>query len=301
MMDMLKSCKLCPRNCGVNRLNEELGVCRAGGAVKVARVSLHHFEEPCLSGHKGSGTVFFSNCNLKCVFCQNHKISHEGFGKELSNERLSEIFLELQQGGAMNINLVTPTHYVPQIIEAIKSAKAKGLTLPVVYNSSGYENIETIKALEGCIDVYLPDLKYYSDKYSIKYSSTPDYFKNASKAIEEMYSQVGNAVFDKEMMIKRGVIVRHLMVPGLLFDSKKVIDYVYKTFNNNVFLSLMNQFTPMKESDLYSYPEINKTISSNVYDCLVDYALNIGITNGFIQEEGTCSESFVPIFDLTGI
>jgi putative pyruvate formate lyase activating enzyme len=299
MMDMLKNCRLCPRNCGVDRFDGETGACGAGASVKVARVSLHHWEEPCLSGNKGSGMVFFSNCSLKCVFCQNHKISGEGFGKEISNERLSRIFLELQLKGAENINLVTPGHYAPQIVLALKTARAEGLTLPVVYNSSGYENIETIRALKGHIDIYLPDLKYYNDKYSIKYSNAPDYFINASKVVEEMYSQAGKAIFDEDMMMKRGVIIRHLMLPGLLFDSKKIVEYVYKTFNDNVFFSLMNQFTPM--SQVSAYPEINRTISSKVYDSLVQYALNIGITNGFIQEEGTCSESFVPDFDLTGV
>ncbi len=299
MLDLLYSCKLCPRNCNVNRLEGKLGFCKSGAGVKVARVSLHQWEEPCLSGDTGSGTVFFSECNLKCVFCQNHCISHEGVGKEITIERLAEIFLEQQKRGANNINLVTPTHFVPQIIEAIKLAKNNGLILPIVYNSNSYENIETIKALKGFIDIYLPDLKYYADKYAIKYSNAPNYFNIASKAIEEMYSQVGIPEFDDNGMMKKGVIIRHLMLPGLLFDSKKVIAYIYNTFENNVYISIMNQYTPV--NNLSSYPEINKPLNQKHYESLIDYCLSLGIKNAFIQEEGTVSESFIPDFDLRGV
>ncbi|ERI94518.1 radical SAM domain protein [Clostridiales bacterium oral taxon 876 str. F0540] len=299
MLDLLYSCKLCPRNCKVNRLEGELGFCKSGSGVKVARVSLHHWEEPCLSGEAGSGTVFFSECNLKCVFCQNHCISHDGIGREITIERLAEIFLEQQKRGANNINLVTPTHFVPQIIEAIKLAKSNGLTLPIVYNSNGYENIETIKALNGFIDIYLPDLKYYDDKYAIKYSHAPNYFNIASKAIEEMYSQVGMHEFNTNGMMKKGVIIRHLMLPGLLFDSKKIMDYIHNTFDNNVYISIMNQYTPI--NNVSKYPEINKPLNPKHYESLIDYCLSIGITNAFIQEEGTVSESFIPDFDLRGV
>lgn len=299
MLELLNRCILCPRNCGVNRLSGELGFCKSGEKVKLARVSLHQWEEPCISGEKGSGTVFFSECNLKCVFCQNNSISHKGVGKEISIERLSEIFLEQEMRGAHNINLVTPTHFVPQIIEAVKLAKKSGLKLPIVYNSSGYENIDTIKALNGYIDIYLPDLKYFDDKYAVKYSHAPNYFNIASKAIEEMYSQVGNPIFDENKMMKKGVIIRHLMLPGLLFDSKKIVDYIYRTFKDNVYISLMNQYTPFNNAE--KYPEINKPLNPKHYDSLIDYSLSLGIKNAFIQDEGTASESFIPNFDLRGI
>jgi len=299
MMNMLSSCKLCPKNCGVNRLKGELGFCRAGNTVKVARASLHHWEEPCISGTKGSGTVFFSNCNLKCVFCQNHEISTHGAGMEVSIDRLSNIFLEQQARGAHNINLVTPTHYAPQIIEAVKLAKEKGLVLPILYNTNSYENVETIKALRGIVDIYLPDLKYFDDKYSIKYSNAPAYFAAATAAIKEMVAQVGEPIFNKEGLIEKGVIIRHLMLPGLLFDSKKIVDFIYNTFGNSVYLSLMNQFTPMHNT--YEFKELNKPLNPKHYESLIDYCVELGVTNGFIQYGGTVSESFVPDFDLSGV
>ena len=298
-LEMLKKCSLCPRKCYVNRLDGELGFCKASKDVKIAKVSLHTWEEPCISGTLGSGTVFFSNCNLNCVFCQNHNISQLGTGKTVSINRLSEIFLEQQQRGAHNINLVTPTHYVPQIIDALKIAKEKGLNIPILYNSNGYENIDTIKALRGFIDVYLPDLKYCNDKYALKYSKAPNYFNTASAVITEMASQVGEAIFDVNGIIQKGVIIRHLMLPGLLFDSKKVIDYIYTTFKDSVYISLMNQYTPMHEAARYS--EINKPLNPKHYDSLIDYCVNLGITKGFIQESGTSSTAFVPDFDLSGV
>jgi len=296
---MLKKCALCPRKCSVNRLDGELGFCNASKDIKIAKVSLHQWEEPCISGSLGSGTVFFSNCNLKCVFCQNHTISQEGIGKTVSINRLSEIFLQQQRRGAHNINLVTPTHYVPQIIEALKIAKSRGLNIPILYNSNSYENIDTIKALKGFIDVYLPDLKYYKDKYAIKYSNAPNYFNTASEVITEMVSQVGEAKFNDAGIIQKGVIIRHLMLPGLLFDSKKVIDFIHSTFNDSVYISLMNQYTPMHKAAKYS--EINKPLNPNHYDALIDYCLNLGITKCFIQESGTSSKAFVPDFDLSQV
>ncbi len=296
---MIENCTLCRHNCGVNRLNGNIGFCNSGKKIKLARVSLHHWEEPCLSGDKGSGTIFFSNCNLKCVYCQNYIISSNGIGKEISIKRLSEIFLEQQEKGAHNINLVTPTHFVPQIIEALKLAKNSGLKLPIVYNTNSYENLETIKALKGYIDIYLPDLKYFNDKYAIKYSNAPNYFTTASKAIEEMFSQVGEPVFDINGMMKKGMIIRHLMLPGLLFDSKKIVDYIYNTFKDSVFTSLMNQYTPIFNTSCY--PEINKKINPKHYEALVDYCVKLGISNAYIQEQGTASESFIPNFDLRGI
>lgn len=297
--NILTCCKLCPRNCGVNRLKGELGFCHSSNLIKVARVSLHQWEEPCISGTNGSGTVFFSNCNLKCAFCQNHIISQEGKGALISTERLGEIFLEQQSRGAHNINLVTPTQYIPQIVDAIKLSKMKGLVIPILYNSNGYENAEALKLLDGYIDVYLPDLKYYNDKYSIKYSMANNYFSTASTAIAEMYRQVGNPKFDNNGLIKKGVIIRHLMLPGLLFDSKKVIDYIYSTYHDSVYISIMNQYTPMYMA--YKHPEINKPLNSKVYDKFIDYCIDIGINNAFIQEDSTASKEFVPDFDLRNV
>lgn len=298
-LSMLEKCSLCPRRCYVNRLDGELGFCTASVDVKIAKVSLHQWEEPCISGTFGSGTVFFSNCNLNCVFCQNHTISQKGTGKIVSIYGLSEIFLEQQMRGAHNINLVTPTHYVPQIIEALKIAKSRGLTIPILYNSNAYESIDTIKALSGFIDVYLPDLKYYKNKYALKYSKAPNYFNIASEVITEMISQVGEVKFDDAGLIQKGVIIRHLMLPGLLFDSKKIVDFIYSTFHDSVYISLMNQYTPMHKAA--KYPEINKPLNPNHYDTLIDYCINLGITKCFIQESGTASIDFVPDFDLNDV
>jgi len=291
---MLRKCNICPRNCKVNRLLGERGYCNTGVKIKVAKAYLHQWEEPCISGSNGSGTVFFSNCNLKCVFCQNHVISQDGVGQEISIEKLSEIFLNLEKKGAHNINLVTATSYTPQVIEAIDIAKEAGLCIPVVYNTNSYENVDTIKALDGRIDVYLPDLKYYDDKYAIKYSKAPDYFKYATKAIEEMVLQVGKPVFDQDGILKKGVIIRHLMLPGLLFDSKKVIDYIYRTFGDSVYISIMNQYTPMHEAN--KYEEINRALKEEYYDRFINYCYDLGIRNAFIQEGGSSSEEFVPDF-----
>lgn len=296
---MLTKCALCPRNCNVNRVNGELGFCRSDSNIKIARADLHHWEEPCISGKGGSGTVFFSNCNLKCVFCQNHLISQENIGKGITTEKLSQIFIELQERKAHNINLVTPTHYVPQIIDAVALSKKKGLYIPILYNTNSYENVETIKALEGSIDVFLPDLKYFSDKYAIKYSHAKNYFLAASKAIEEMVNITGPPVFDENGMIQKGVIVRHMMLPGLLFDSKKIIDFLYNKFGDDIYISIMNQYTPLYEASYY--PEINKSLNPKLYDSLIDYAASLGVTQGFIQGEGSASKTFVPDFDLRGL
>lgn len=297
-LDILNSCKVCPRSCGINR-NERLGFCKSGASVKLAKAYGHMWEEPCISGTKGSGTVFFSNCNLRCVFCQNHDISQESTGREVSIQRLSEIFLEQQERGFHNINLVNPTHYAPQIIEAIKISKSKGLTIPIVYNSNGYETTDTIDDLEGFIDIYIPDFKYFNDKYAIKYSNAPDYFNIASACISRMVEQTGPCKFDEQGIMTRGVIIRHLMLPGLLFDSKKVVDYIYKSFGDDVYLSLMNQYTPMFHAK--DYPEINKRLNPGHYDSLIDHCLEIGYKNAFIQESGTDTTDFVPDFDLSGI
>lgn len=297
--EILKSCSLCIRNCKVNRLENHLGFCKSGYSIDVARAALHHWEEPCLSGENGSGTVFFSHCNFRCVFCQNHEISQENKGKPISIERLSEIFLELQEKGAHNINLVTPTHYVPQIIEALTIAKSNGLNLPIVYNTNGYDSLETIKSLKGYIDIYLPDYKYFNEKYAIKYSKAPNYSNNLKELIKEMVLQVGTPKFDENGLMIKGVIIRHLMLPGLLFDSKKVIDDIYINFKDNVFISIMNQYTPMNNAS--NYPEINKPLNPKHYDSLIDYALSIGVTQGFIQDTGTNTEAYVPNFNNEGV
>lgn len=320
-LDMLNECTLCHKNCKVNRNDNQIGFCKASNKVKIARSSLHFGEEPPISQGNGSGTVFFSHCNLKCVFCQNHDISQGSednifstpsniniqnstngvsvIGIEVSIERLSEIFLELQEKGANNINLVTPTHYVPQIIEALKIAKKNKLAIPILYNTNAYDSIETIKSLNGYIDVYLPDFKYFNDKYAIKYSNAGDYASNAIKVIDEMINQVGKPKLDSKGNILKGVIVRHLMIPGLLFDSKKVIDLIYNRYGDKIYISLMNQYVPMYKA--CNYPEINKLLNPKHYDSLINYAVELGITNGFIQEDGTNTSDFIPSFNLEGV
>lgn len=313
-LNLLNECSLCNRNCKVNRNNNEIGFCRASNKVKLARASLHLWEEPPISQGNGSGTVFFSYCNLKCVFCQNFNISQgsknniqlsgsapksEVTGMEISIERLSEIFLELQEKGANNINLVTPTHYIPQIIEALKLAKKNNLTIPILYNTNSYDSIEAIKLLNGYIDVYLPDFKYFNDKYAVKYSNVENYSSNVMKIIDEMVYQVGIPKFDSKGNIVKGVIIRHLMLPGLLFDSKKVVDYLYNRYKNNIYISLMNQYVPMFNA--CNYPEINKPLNPKHYDSLINYALDLGVVNGFIQDEGANTSAFIPEFNLEGV
>ncbi|MGL5151912.1 MAG: radical SAM protein [Clostridium sp.] len=295
----LESCTLCIRSCKINRLSGETGFCNASDQLKVARAELHFFEEPPISLENGSGTVFFSHCNMKCVFCQNHEISHSEKGGYISVERLSEIFLELQAKNANNINLVTPTHYVPQIIEALKLAKNKGLSIPIIYNTNGYDTLETIKLLDGYIDVYLPDFKYFNDKYSLKYSKAPNYKNNLIEIIKEMLSQVGEASFDDKGRILKGVIVRHLMLPSLLFDSKKIIDIIYSNFGDKVYISIMNQYTPMYNSLIFD--ELSKPLNPKHYDSLVNYAIDLGVKNGFIQGDGTATSSYTPSFELEGV
>lgn len=294
MENLLSNCCLCPRNCGANRLNDEIGYCLSGKNPKGARYSLHFWEEPCISGKKGSGTVFFSNCTLKCVFCQNRTISNNGIGEEITPERLSNIYLKLQEMGALNINLVTPTHFIVPIIKSLEMAKSRGLALPIIYNTSGYEKASTIKMLDGIVDVYLPDFKYFSDKFAIKYSNAPNYFEYASESLAEMVKQTGTVNFDDEGTVKSGTIVRHLMLPGLLFDSKKVIDYLYDTYKDDIFISIMNQYTPME--DFKKFPELNKKIPWDYYNCLIDYARELGIKNAYIQDKDTQDKSFIPDF-----
>ena len=293
MNEILKKCNLCPRNCGVNRY-ESLGFCKASDKVKVAYYSLHQWEEPVISGINGSGTVFFSNCNLKCIFCQNKKISTLGYGKEISNERLKEIFLELQAKGAHNINLVTPTHYVPQIVEVLKEAKTVGLNIPIVYNTSSYENVSTIMLLEGIVDVYLADLKYFDDSLGCKYSKCENYFEVAKAAIEAMYEQVGKFEIVDDLMVK-GVIVRVLVLPGHTDDSKNLIKYLYETYGNNIIISIMNQYTPVEVID--KYPNLNRKVSDEEYEDVTSFAVELGVEMAFIQEGETQDTSFIPDFD----
>ena len=248
---------------------------------------------------KGSGTVFFSGCTMGCVFCQNHNLSKGDAGKAISVERLAQIFIELQEQGAHNINLVTPTHYTLQIIEALKIAKQQGLNLPVVYNCSGYESVETLKLLEGYVQIYLPDFKYYSEELAKKYSKAPQYFEYAAKAVEEMVRQVGMPQFNEEGIMEKGVIVRHLLLPGQLMDSKAVVKYLYETFENKIWISLMNQYTPLEQ--VQNYPELNRKVTKKAYNRLIDFALALGLENGFIQEGETAKESFIPLFDGKGV
>lgn len=302
-----KICKLCPRNCNVDRNNGEKGICGQTNQLKVARAALHYWEEPCISGVGGSGAVFFSGCALHCVFCQNREIANGTVGKEISVERLSEIFLELMEKGANNINLVTAGHFVPQVIKALEQAKAQGMNLPVVYNTSSYENVDTIKKLEGFVDIYLPDFKYMSETLSGKYSHAPDYSKVAKAAIEEMVRQTGAPVFketekmseEEEPLIRKGTIVRHLVLPGQVEDSKAVIRYLYETYGDKIYISIMNQFTPM--SNLSAYPELARKLTEEEYDEVVDYAIELGVENGYIQEGETAKESFIPAFDCEGV
>lgn len=288
------NCTLCPRNCGVDRIKGVKGYCGADNNMRITRAELHFWEEPCISGKAGSGTVFFSGCNMKCVFCQNYKISTKNVGITVTPRELADKFLYLQNKGANNINLVTPTHYVPEIIKALDIAKKKGLNIPVIYNCGGYESVETIKLLNGYVDIYMPDIKYFSDKYAVKYSTAPNYFKVAQKALKEMVSQVGTPVFNKSGIMKRGVIVRHLMLPGLIFDTKKIIDYLYDTYKDDIYISIMSQYTPLP--NVKDIPELNRRIDKKYYETMVDYCIKKGIENAFIQDGESANESFIPEF-----
>lgn len=325
----MASCDLCGRHCRIDR-NIKTGRCGQSAELRAARAALHFWEEPCISGKNGSGTVFFSGCSLHCVFCQNHSIAADrvspknpavsGTGKTVSVERLSEIFLELQDKGAHNINLVTPTHFIPQIAAALTRAKNQGLFLPIVYNTGSYETVEALKMLDGLIDIYLPDLKYYSSELSARYSDAPDYFSCAASAIDEMFRQAGTPEFftddylsarssvsptepdltdlSENCLMKRGVIVRHLLLPGCVEDSKKILLYLHRTYGDSVFVSIMSQYTPMPG---INYPELARRITEEEYDELTDFALSLKMENVFIQDTDTAQESFIPAFDLKGI
>ncbi|MDE5893282.1 MAG: radical SAM protein, partial [Acetatifactor sp.] len=317
------SCTLCPRHCRVNRLAGETGFCGQTMQLRAARAALHMWEEPCISGAAGSGTVFFSGCNLRCIYCQNHDIALGQTGKEISASRLTEIFLELQQKGAANINLVTPTHYLPTIVCALQRARFEGLSLPVVYNCGGYEDANALKLLEGLVDIYLPDFKYMSAELSARYSHAPDYSEKTKSALAEMFRQVGQPVFyhpDSSLMstafsdppqtsgavypagtplLRRGMLVRHLVLPGQVKDTKKILHYLHDTYGNDIHVSVMCQYTPL--SHVADCPDLNRPVTPEEYGRVVDYCMRLGMENVYIQEGNVAVESFIPPFDLSGL
>ncbi len=298
-MNKYENCLLCPRKCGINRRTGQTGVCGVSSEIKVARAALHYWEEPCISGKRGSGAVFFSGCSLHCVFCQNREISDGKEGKVISKERLSDIFMELAGKGANNINLVTPGQYIPDIVWAVNDARSRGMKLPIIYNTSGYENVTELKLLEGIVDVYLPDFKYMDSTLSARYSRAKDYPSVAKQALSEMVRQQPDVVIDDATgLIQKGVIVRQLLLPGHVNDAKAVLKYLYDTYHDHVYISMMSQFTPIALED---YPEINRTVTKREYERLVNYALEIGITNAFIQEGDVAKGSFIPAFDCEGV
>ena len=292
------NCMLCPRKCNIDR-TKKIGLCGMPKDIYCARAALHFWEEPCISGERGSGTVFFTGCPLKCIYCQNIDIAKGSIGKRISVNRLAEIFIELQNKGAHNINLVTPTHYSDAIIKAVNIAREKGLDIPIVYNTSGYENVEALKTLEGIVDIYLTDIKYMDSSLALKYSNAKNYPDIAKAALDEMMRQTGSPVFDSHGIMKRGVIVRHLLLPNCLENGKAVVKYVYEKYGDLLYISLMNQYTPIKHFE--KFPELNNKVGKEEYDALVDYALSIGVENGFIQEGDTAEESFIPPFDCEGV
>ena len=295
----MKKCSLCPRNCGVNRLDGQKGFCGVDAEILVARAALHMWEEPCISGKEGSGAVFFSGCSLGCGFCQNNKISRGQTGKKITVEYLAELFFQLQGQGANNINLVTAGHFLPQVALALENARAHGLKIPVVYNSSGYEKADTLKILEGLVDIYLPDFKYMDSELAGKYSHAPDYPQIAKDALKEMVQQVGTPGFDERGMMKKGVIVRHLLLPGHVKNSREVLKYLYETYGDRIYISIMNQYTPMPA--MKDDPKLSRKVTDREYERLLDYALSLGLNNGFIQEGETAKESFIPEFNEEGV
>ena len=297
--ELYRSCRLCPRECKVDRMAGKTGFCGMTSEVMAARAALHFWEEPCISGTEGSGAVFFSGCTLRCVFCQNHEIAAGAVGKPVTEERLSRIFLELQEEGANNINLVTATQFLPTVIPALQHAKEMGLTIPIVYNTGGYEKVEILRLLEGLVDIWLPDCKYQSTKLSGRYSRAADYPETVKTALAEMVRQVGAPLFDRRGMMKKGVIVRHLVLPGCVSDSKDVLEYLWDTFGNQIYVSIMSQYTPLPH--VADYPEINRKVTDEEYEEIVDYARFLGMDQVYIQEGGCVGESFIPAFDYEGI
>ncbi|MBR2711743.1 MAG: radical SAM protein [Bacilli bacterium] len=290
----LKNCHLCPKNCGVNRY-KKLGFCRSSADLFVSYYSLHMWEEPIISGNHGSGTIFFSNCNLKCIFCQNRKISNDGYGKKISLDRLSKIMLELQDKGAHNINLVTPTHYAPLIKYSINMIKDK-IHIPIVYNTSSYENVDTIRMMKDIVNIYLADFKYYDNELGKKYSNCDNYRECAIKSIDEMYKQVGKFIIKDDLMVS-GLIVRVLVLPGHIDDSKKIIKYLYDKYKDNIIISIMNQYTPLFHIE--KYENLNRKVNDSEYDEIINYACDLGVKQAFIQEGNTQEESFIPDFDIS--
>ncbi|MBR3714661.1 MAG: radical SAM protein [Clostridia bacterium] len=298
MSDLYNSCFLCPRRCGADRRISR-GFCGESDQIRICRAALHMWEEPCISGSEGSGTVFFTGCQLRCIFCQNSDIALSHAGLEISEERLIEIFFELAAQGANNINLVTPSHFTPTVISAIDRAKSRGFTLPFVWNSSGYESIETLELLRGRIDIFLPDFKYFSSDLANSFSRAPDYFEKASLAVKKMLDIVGEPKFDDRGIMKKGVIVRHLVLPAHTDDSMKVIKYLFDTFGHSIYVSIMNQYTPMPS--VSAYKDLSRRLTTYEYEKVVNFAADLGIKNGFIQSRGTARDSFIPAFDYTGV
>ena len=316
MKEALQNCNLCPRHCGADRLAGAKGYCGQTAEIRAARAALHFWEEPCISGTNGSGTVFFTGCSLRCIFCQNRESALDGqaiqnghvpaksrHGKVITVDRLSEIFLELQEKGTHNINLVTPTHFIPQIRAALIAAKENGLSIPIVYNTGGYEEVESLRMLDGLIDIYLPDLKYRSTEAAARFSNAPDYFEKASLALQEMYRQVGDPIFEEATgLMKKGMIVRHLLLPGQVGESKRVLRYLHETFGNHVYVSIMNQYTPMPQLiENPAFEDIARKVTDEEYQRLLDFAEAIGIELGFCQEGETAKESFIPPFSCEGL
>lgn len=299
MCEFSEKCSLCPRMCGTDRAAGQKGFCGGGNLVRVARAALHYWEEPCISGESGSGTVFFSGCTMRCVFCQNKEISRGEAGKEITIERLAEIYLELAAKGANNINLVTPMHYAPQITAALNIARKNGLTLPIVWNTGGWERRESIAAVRDYADIWLSDFKYFDSSLGESLSKAPNYFSVAAAALDQMVKQTCEPVFDENDMMRRGVIVRHLMLPGHLDDTKNVLRFLYENYGDSIWISIMNQYTPMCSDP--RFPELSRTVSDEEYNEAIDFACELGIENAFVQEGGTVDESFIPPFDLSGV
>lgn len=293
-METLRRCELCPRACGVDRMAGERGFCRAGALPKMAKAFLHRWEEPCLSGTRGSGTVFFSHCNMRCIYCQNYRISWQGKGREISIEKLKEIFFSLQEQGAHNVNLVSPTPYIPLIAKALGEAKKEGLILPVVYNSNAYENVNALRLLEGLVDIYLPDLKYTDAATAGRYSHAPDYFSAATAAILEMYRQVGTLTFDEEGMARGGLLIRHLLLPGQLKAACRVLDWIRDNLPRETYISLMAQYVPVWKAG--RCPEINRPITAAEYEALLDYFDALGLENGYCQGLEASTTAYIPEF-----
>lgn len=293
-LELLEKCTICPHNCGINRTNNQIGRCKSKDTVKIALYSTHNFEEPCISGKKGSGTVFFSNCNMNCVFCQNYEISQQGKGKEITIEELAEIFIKQQEKDVENINLVTPTSYVPQIIKAIQIARNKGLKLPIVYNTNGYEKVETLKMLEGYVDIYLPDFKYSDNELAKRLSKVDNYFEIATQALTEMYRQTGKAVFDDRGIMQKGMIIRHLVLPNHILNSRKVLKWINENMHD-VYVSVMAQYFPTyKAKDI---EDINRKLTKEEYEQIENYLYRLDLENGYIQELGEHEEEYVPKWD----